>query len=275
MEILGLLGYPVEHSYSKKMHSAVIKHLSLAYEYNLFSIPPEKISLAVEGMRLFGFRGLNVTVPYKTAVMEYLDEIDASATLCGAVNTIVNKNGSLVGYNTDYDGFKRALDYHNFDISGKNILVLGAGGASRAVVAALVSMNAAKIYLVNRTLSSAEKLAALFPNIQALSFEDIKSKNIMSGVDGVINTTTIGMYPDVDATPLFSANELTGISFVYDIIYNPLKTTLLKQAEQAGCKIANGLEMLIQQGALGFYLWTGIHPPVDVMRKALAEEETR
>ena len=269
METLGLIGYPVEHSYSQKIHSAVVAKLGLDYHYKLFNISPAKLEVAVEGMRLFDFCGLNVTVPHKTAVIEYLDEIAQSALLCGAVNTIVNKGGKLIGHNTDYEGFKEALRYHQFDVKEKNILVLGAGGAARAIVAALTDLKAKMVYIANRTISSAEELAQAFPHTQAIGITPDKIKPIMEDIYGVINTTTLGMYPNINVEPLLSADLLKKVSYVYDIIYNPTQTSLLLEAKRAGCKTANGLEMLVQQGAHSFYLWTGVKPPLETMREVL------
>lgn len=275
MESLGLIGHPVEHSLSKIMQNSAFKEMGLDYEYKLFNIPREKLAIAVEGIRLFGLRGVNVTVPHKTEVMQYLDEITETATLCEAVNTIVNDNGKLKGYNTDFDGFKEALHFHNFNVAGRTILVLGAGGAARAIVAALKDMKAAKIIIANRTLEKAEQLASHFQNAKAINMDVAVLKESLNASHAVINTTTLGMYPNINNSPIFKAEDLANISFVYDIVYNPAKTTLLLEAEKAGCGFANGMEMLIRQGAKSFSLWTECQAPIDTMRKSLLLEETK
>jgi shikimate dehydrogenase len=205
--------------------------------------------------------------------MPFLDHISDTAKLCGAVNTIVNDAGVLSGYNTDYGGFIEALKYHNFQAKGKNILVIGAGGSARAAVAALSSLGATKIYIVNRTFEKAEVLAKGFSNALPVNWDLQDISSCLSSADAIINTTSLGMYPQVDKNPLEGIGIIPENLFVFDLIYNPWQTRLLYQAHLAGCTTANGAEMLVRQGAQSFKLWTGFDAPVDAMRNALALEE--
>ena len=272
MELIGLFGHPVGHSLSKTMHTAAIKALGIPWEYKLFDIHPSKLSLAIEGIRLFGLRGVNVTVPHKTAVMPYLDKISDTARLCGAVNTIVNVDGILSGHNRDFGGFMEALKYHGFETKGKKILVFGAGGSARAIVSALSSLEASVIYLSNRTLKKAQTLAEGLTNVFPVDFDNKTIDSYIRSVDAIINTTSLGMYPKIVENPLDGIHFIPENLFVFDLIYNPWQTVFLQKARIAGCKTANGAEMLVRQGALSFKLWTGRDAPVDIMRNALALE---
>ncbi|APV43545.1 shikimate dehydrogenase [Dehalogenimonas formicexedens] len=267
-KMVALIGNPVAHSVSPAMQNASFQALDLDFVYLSFQVPPAALAEAVNVIRGLGFRGANITIPHKTAVMPFLDEIDPAAKRIGAVNTVVNTQGKLTGYNTDAPGFLAALRQGGFEPKGQKAVVLGAGGAARAVVFALRDAGAT-VTILNRTHESAVNLAR---ESGALSFELSESglKSAMKGSSLVVNTTSLGMTPDVGSTPLLASFLKQGL-FVFDTVYRPRQTRLLQEAEAAGCKIMGGLEMLLEQGALAFELWTGQPAPRDVMRQAAAE----
>ena len=221
----GLIGERLGHSYSKVIHEKLAD-----YTYDLIPLTKEEFK---SFMKKKEFRAINVTIPYKCDVIPYLDKLDDSASTVGAVNAIVNDNGFLTGYNTDYSGFKYTLLKHHIEVTGKKVLVLGYGGASKAILAVLKDMNAEKIIIANRTIKD-----------NVISFEDAIKKH--NDADVIINTTPVGMYPNTDAKPI-DLTSFSSLQAVVDIIYNPLKTKLLLQAEDLGITAVNGLEMLIAQ----------------------------
>jgi shikimate dehydrogenase len=272
-KVCGIFGDPVEHSISPAMHNAAFCKLGLDMVYVPFSVKREDLKRAVEGLRALNMRGMNVTLPHKIAVIPLLDEIDAQAGKIGAVNTIVNEAGVLKGYNTDGEGFLRALTAADITVENKNILVIGAGGAARSIAFVLADRGAV-ITLMNRHPGAARELADwLFSSFRReVKVEELNPGNIRDCVektDVLINTTSVGMTPGVKDTPVpgaFLKKELN----VIDIIYNPVRTRLLDEAEKAGAAIMSGLEMLVWQGAAAFELWSGEKAPVEVMRQAAA-----
>lgn len=262
--ITGLFGFPVKHSLSPAMHNAAFHHLGLNYVYVPFEVTPENIPAAVASLRSLSLSGVNVTVPHKETVIPHLDRIDPFARAVGSVNTIVNKNGKLTGYNTDAPGFVKDLKSHGFNPEGKTVILLGAGGAGKAVAAALSKAKARRIYIANNIEKQSSVLAHRTPRAVYLPLAVWKHK--LAEADLLVNTTPVGMHAG-DA-PLATAAELKRSLFVYDVIYNR-ETELIKAAKKAGCRCADGLGMLLHQGALAFELWTGKPAPVEVMRKAL------
>lgn len=270
-ELLGVIGYPLGHSLSPLLHNHAIKELGLNMVYLGFAIKPELLKEGVQGFRALNIKGINVTIPYKEKVIPFLDEVDSLASKVGAVNTIVNKQGDLKGYNTDVIGVQRLIeDDGNFKIKGKKALVLGAGGASRAVGISLCQNGIKEIYVLNRTETKAEKLLnnwqRLYPEIKMESGVLSLYPSILAKVDIVIDTTPIGMAPDIEAEPIIDAKSFHSNLLVVDLVYNPTETTILKAARQAGAQVLNGMGMLLYQGIEAFRLWTGIEPEVQSWR---------
>lgn len=268
----GVIGDPVRHSKSPVMMGAAFRAAGLNAVYGAFHVAPESLQSAIEGMRSLGFRGVNVTIPHKVRVMDYLDEIDASAKAAGAVNTIVNRNGKLTGYNTDGIGYVRSLkEETGASIEGSRILMLGAGGAARGVAHALASERPSGLWIANRT---AEKAAALASQLrhsseaEGIAWEGID--HIIGKVDIIVNTMPIGMHPNADETPVDPSNIRPG-TVVSDLVYNPMTTKLLEAAQNAGAAVHGGLGMLVYQGAYAFEYWTGLPAPVNAMRLAVLQ----
>lgn len=273
--ICGLIGDPVEHTMSPAMHNAAYRQMGLDYVYIPLQVRAEELGKAIDGMRAFNIRGLNVTIPHKVAVIPFLDKLDPLAGKIGAVNTIVNDNGVLTGYNTDATGFLRALIEKGIEVRGKKAMILGAGGASRAVSLILADSGAERLIILNRAqeLDWAYELAG---NISQLYNMDAKAgqlnreslDSVMERIDVsiLVNATSVGMTPDVNNTPIDADLLRPGLA-VFDVVYNPLKTRLLMEAEAAGARTISGIEMLVWQGVLAFEKFTGHEPPPDLMRQ--------
>ena len=277
MKVCYLLGYPVSHSMSAVMHNAAFEELGLKYRYDLREVNPAKLGAFMTGeMRDQAVRGANVTIPHKVAVIEYLDEVDREALAIGAVNTIVNDGGSLKGYNTDGRGAIRALEEVYGELEGVKAVIVGAGGAARAIGYHL-SAKAGRITILNRTLGRAEELAAHLSSmpecnasVEPSSLRRSELEEALKEADILINTTPVGMTPDVEGTPVDGSLIRPG-TLVFDTVYNPLRTRLLREAEEAGSRTLSGLRMLVYQGAAAFRLWTGLEPPVELMYDAVTK----
>ena len=273
-KVLCVIGYPIEHSMSPLMHNAAIRELKLDYIYLAFNIHPTNLNLAVKGFRTFDIKGINVTLPFKQKIMKYLDDIDPIAQKIGAVNAIKNNDGNLIGRNTDAEGVMKTFLDAGYSISGKNILLLGAGGTARAI-AYIMAKEANKIVIANRTEKRAKKLAN---ELKKYFNTIIEGKNNSASVlkeeskktDILINTTPVGMYPNVQLSPIH-AEFLHEDLIVYDVVYNPLETKLIKDAAEKGCKTIGGLDMLVNQGALAFEWWTNRKPNVNLMKNKIIE----
>jgi len=275
-KMIGLLGYPVSQSLSSPMQNTAFEQCSLNKIYIPIEVLPENLETVVKGISKMNFDGFNVTKPYKIEIIKYLDEIDEYAKCIGAVNTVTIKNGVLKGYNTDGTGFLRSYEENTeAKIEGKNVFILGSGGASRAISMTLALNKANKIYICNRTY---EKAVALVNDINnqagecsiavPMEYEDMEKA--INSSDVLINTTSIGMYPNVEDSPL-DKNLINKKLIVCDAVYNPKKTKLLLDAEEIGCKIVIGLSMLVYQGTEAFELWTNTKAPVDLMVKVVEE----
>lgn len=273
--LVGVMGWPVEHSLSPPMHNAAFAALGLNWCYVPLSVPPDQVQAALAGLRALGFAGANVTVPHKQAVIPYLRTLTDAAQAIGAVNTIwIDKEGALHGDNTDAYGFLAALREIDFDPRGVRAAILGAGGSARAVAYALGSAEARYVGLWNRTVSRAEAIAqdmgARFPQVtyeaHALPGELYL---IPEDIDLIVHCTPVGMWPRVDESPWPPDLPFPRRCVVMDLIYRPEETRLIAQAQQAGCATLNGLSMLVHQGAAAFRRWTGMEPPIDVMTEAL------
>jgi shikimate dehydrogenase len=262
-KITGLYGYPVEHTLSPAMHNAAFEHLGLDYCYLPFSVRPDSLKRAVEAIQALNLAGVNVTIPHKESVIAYLDNVNEEALFIGAVNTIVNQEGKLTGYNTDGRGFMRSLSESSILTDNKKVLVAGAGGASRAICYYL-SEKADGLYLFDIDKRKLEKLASDLSEIRG-NIHTVNNISDLSSFDLLINATPLGLKA-ADPLPL-DAGLLSPHQTVCDLIYK--KTPLLSLAAQRGCKTIDGLGMLLWQGVLAFELWTTISPPVEIMRNAL------
>lgn len=271
---LGIIGYPIGHSISPVFQQAALDHLGIDATYLAHQVAPEEVAEFVNGLRSPGIFGINVTVPHKEAVIPHLDEVDEWASSAGAVNTIVNRNGCLTGHNTDGSGFLRSLrEAAGFDPTGKRVLVLGAGGAARGVVLALVRQQVGHLTIANRTVERAQRLAELAKNggveADATGLRGSEVGDAAASADLIVNCTTIGMShgPDEQGSPL-SREQIPPTALVNDLVYNPLETPLLLEAAAAGASRLGGIHMLVYQGADSFEMWTGQPAPVDVMLEA-------
>jgi len=271
-KLCGLIGDPVEHTMSPAMHNAAFARIGLDFVYVPFRVKPEDLPQAIAGMKALNIRGLNVTIPHKVAIIPLLDELDPLAEKIGAVNTVVNDNGVLQGFNTDAIGFLEALTQRGAEPKGKKVVVLGAGGAGRAASFVLAERGAQLLILNRRQeLEWAERLAeqltqAFGKEVRAMELTDGNLAQALEGAYILVNATSVGMTPNTDETPV-SAEMLKPSLVVFDVVYNPVKTKLMRQAEQIGAQTISGLEMLVWQGALAFELWTGAKPLVELMRK--------
>lgn len=273
-QICALIGDPVEHSLSPHIQNAAFKHLNLNFVYVAFKVVKENVEKALDGARALGVKGLNVTMPLKTAVIPHIDRLTPEAEKIGAINTILNDNGKLIGYNTDGLGALEALKANGQNPAGKNILILGAGGAARAIAFTLCE-EANAVVILNRTLEKAKILAEELNKTLGKTVrhgrlnEETLGKEVKSA-DILVNATSLGMAPHENETPVnkkLLRRDLT----VFDLVYNPPETKLLKEAKAVGAKTLDGLSMLVYQGALSFEIWTGKKAPVEVMMKACKE----
>jgi shikimate dehydrogenase len=292
-QLVGLIGWPVEHSMSPAMHNAAFNALGLNWRYVPLPVAPGQVAAAVRGLSALGLRGANVTVPHKLAVMPTLDVVVPDARALGAVNTIVaerDKEGNveLSGHNTDAAGFTGALRESGFDPEGTAAVVVGAGGAARAVVFGLLEAGAGEVLVLNRTLERADDLVSdlggsgtapgkspdrrptLPPSaaLQALPLTPDTLVECARAADLLVNATSVGMWPHVDNSIWPDDVPVPSGLTVFDLVYNPLETKLLRQARRSGARGVGGLGMLVHQGALSFEMWTGVEPPAEAMRTA-------
>ncbi|BDG80762.1 shikimate dehydrogenase (NADP(+)) [Bacillus subtilis] len=266
-KLYGVIGNPIAHSMSPDIHNAALKDLGLDGHYHAFKVEENSLEDAVKGIRALGVQGINVTVPHKVSIMDHLDHIDESAKVLGAVNTVRREGDKLVGYNTDGEGFVKSLmRILDKPISELSFLMIGAGGAARAIFTTIVRDNPEKFDICNRTIEKAKQLAESAPsfrNAEVLSIKEAEER--LEQYDVMIHTTSVGMYPNVEDIPL-SLQRAASSAVVCDIVYNPIQTSLLKEAKQKGLKTLDGVGMFVEQAALSFRLWTGHEPDVEKMR---------
>lgn len=257
-KLYGLIGHPVEHSLSPLIHNYAFNSLNLNCVYTVFDVLPEKLEEAVKGVKALGIRGVNVTVPHKEKIIEYLDVVSEEALKIGAVNTVVNEGGILKGYNTDVYGFIDSLIEAGEKIERRKAVVLGAGGASKAVCVALALDGIDSIIVANRSVERAKDLSEYIKKEFKIPCDycSINEVEEIPEIDMLVNTTSVGMYPKVEDSPV-SEKVVSKAKFVYDVIYNPLETVFLKYAKKNGIKYSNGLSMLVNQANYSFKLWTG------------------
>ena len=274
-DIYGIFGHPVKHSLSPDMHNSAFNTLGLNSVYVAFDIDPESIEEATRAIRVMGIRGINITIPHKQTIIPYLDEVSPDAKLTGAVNTVKNENGKLLGYNTDVGGFLRAIrEDLDFSPEGNTLFLIGAGGAARAVLSAFCMNGGAVVYITDIIKDKALELANQFKaNFQNITIETVELDNQnlieqkLNEADILVNASPAGMdgVGSLDI-PLTSLNKN---AVVYDLVYKPPDTNLLKEAKHLGHKASGGLSMLLYQGAESFEIWTGENAPVEIMKKAL------
>lgn len=276
---LGIIGFPIGHSISPVFQQAALDALGVDGVYGRWEVPPDGVGEFLRGLRDGGARGVNVTVPHKEAVIPFLDEVDDWASDAGAVNTIVNRGGRLTGHNTDGLGFLRALrEEAGFEPAGQTALILGAGGAARGIVLALARAGVGRMVIANRTIARAERLAALAQdNGVPASAVALSPGAADAAADAalIVNCTSMGMLhgPDETGSPLPAAAIPPG-ALVNDLVYNPLRTPLLRAAETAGAATLGGLGMLVYQGAASFEMWLERPAPTAVMMQAAVAEMT-
>jgi len=258
--VYGIIGHPVSHSLSPIMHNLAFKELGIKAVYGAFDVLPEKLKEAIAGIKALNIKGLSVTIPHKEEVMRYLDFIDEKAIEISAVNTILNEDGVLKGFNTDWIGVVKAFETAGVSLKEKKVVIIGAGGASKAVVYA-VAKKAKEVIIYNRTFEKAKKLAEKF-NAKAQPWESLK----FAEGDIIIQTTSVGMKSW--KSPV-EEEVIKRFKVAMDIVYTPLETKFLSMAKANGLKVIDGLKMLLYQGVEQFKLWTGSEPPVELMKKAI------
>ncbi|GIO05064.1 shikimate dehydrogenase (NADP(+)) [Brevibacillus reuszeri] len=272
-QLVGLFGHPVSHSQSPMMHNAAFAQMGLGFAYVAFDVDPADLEDAVRGIRALGLKGINVTIPHKVAIMPMLDEIDPLAKRIGAVNTVVINDGRLIGYNTDGMGYVRSLVEETGIVLDQQIVTMvGAGGAARAVAFTLAEKGVKEIRIMNRSRERAQILAEHVGTIVPTKIvEQGDGMDAIADSSLLINTTSIGMLPNVQEMPVppeWLHNKLT----VSDLIYNPLETRLLGEARAIGATVHSGVGMFVNQGALAFELWTGQEAPTEIMREIVLQQ---
>lgn len=274
-ELTGVFGNPVDDNPTGVVEEAAFAAKNLNYRYLTIKVLPENLRKAMDSVKIFDMKGINLTMPHKIKVLPYLDELSPAAEIIGAVNTVIQKEGRLFGENTDGKGFVTALKNSGETLDKKNVTILGAGGAARAIAVECALNGAAHINIINRSIEKGEELASLIQMKTDSSAKYLNWKNNMeipSDTDILINATSIGFSPNVTDKPDIDYTTITPEMCVCDVIFNPAETIFLKSAAENGAKTITGLGMLVQQAALNFTLWTGVEAPVDVMEDALKKE---
>ncbi|MCL5266927.1 MAG: shikimate dehydrogenase [Bacteroidetes bacterium] len=276
VKLVGIIGHPISHSWSPLIHETAFRIMNQDYHYAAFDVHPKNLRDALKGMIALGIVGCNVTIPHKEAVMEFIDEISADARLVGAVNTIHVENDSLVGHNTDVDGVVEALKPYRDQIADQSVTVFGAGGGGRAAVYSLISYyHPAQIFVINRDTSRAELMKKFFSdsqnynNIKVVELHSLDEGNVIETSRLVINATSVGMSPSPGENVMMAdPKDLDGKIF-FDLVYNPVQTQFLKDAKKKNATTVSGIEMLYNQAAKSFEIWTGMSMPVDKVREKL------
>ncbi|MFH1194147.1 MAG: shikimate dehydrogenase [bacterium] len=275
-KIISVIGHPIKHSLSPLMHNISFELNGLNYIYLPFDVPSQNLKAAIRGMVALNIKGINVTLPHKEKISQFINEISEEAGVIGAVNTVVNDNGTLYGYNTDVNGVIETLNPYKDDINGATVSVIGAGGAARSVIYALIRyFKVNQINIINRTEQTADSLKTYFAT--KMLYDGIKTYELVppdlvkvfSESKLIINASPLGMTPEIDDSATTIAESFNKDQIVFDLVYNPLKTKFLSLAEKQGAKIENGLKMFVEQGARSFELWTGDKMPVEKIYKTL------
>lgn len=275
-QIVGVVGHPIKHSFSPLMHNISFELLDLNYIYLPFDVPSSNLKDALKGMIALGIKGLNVTLPHKERILSLLKETSDEVNIIGAVNTVVNEDGILHGYNTDVHGIVETLLPFKDEIAGKTVSVIGAGGSARSTIYALIRyFKPERINIINRTEQTAESLKEyfiskmLYTNISSYELVPPDLIEVLHDSKLIINATPVGMFPDIDDTPTTILESFSKEQIVFDLIYAPLQTKFLKLAASQGAITINGLRLLVEQGSKAFELWTGQKMPIDQVHKAL------
>ena len=272
-KVVGVFGWPIEHSVSPPMHNAAFRALGLDWCYVPFPVHPKDLEDALKGVRALGLQGINATVPHKQALLALVDKLTPAAKAIGAVNTVTIEESALIGHNTDAQGFIRALREAGFAPEGCSALILGAGGAARAVSYALLSVGA-RVSILNRTPERARALASELAGVTekaVVGAGSLDAKSLPARADEaqiIVNATSLGMWPNIETSPWPEELPYPSHALLFDLVYNPRETHLVKRARAAGAPAVDGLRMLVHQGAEAFELWTGLQPPVEVMLDA-------
>ncbi len=271
-ELVGVFGCPVDENPTIVMQEAAFRAEGLSWRYLTLLVKKEDLEDAFKGLRAMNFAGINLTVPHKVEALKYVDELSDEVKLIGATNTVVNKGGRLTAYNTDGKGFTKGLQVNGVDLENKKIVMLGAGGAARAIAVECALAGAREIILINRSSARGEALARLINEKTECkaSFIPWEGTAHVPACDILINATSVGLYPD-PLCPDICYEEIADGMIVQDVIPNPADTLFLRKARERGAKTLDGLSMLVYQGAIGYKLWTGREAPVEVMKRALEE----
>ncbi len=273
-ELVGAFGHPIAENPTGVMQEAAFHALNLNWRYLTIEVYPQDLAAAMAGLRAMNFRGINLTIPHKVEVLKYLDEVAPDAALIGAVNTVRRVGDRLIGENTDGKGFLRALQDVPIDPRGKRVIILGAGGAARAISIELALAGSAHITVVNRSIGRGRELVDALnakTNTPTQFVEWASTYALPSDADIVVNATSIGLFPNVESKPDLAYDTIKAGTIVCDVIPNPPHTPFLQAAEERGAKTLNGLGMLVYQGAIAFKMWTGRDAPIEVMYHALQE----
>ena len=275
-KIIGVIGHPIKHSYSPLIHNIAFELAGNNYIYLPFDVPASTLKDALKGMLALGIKGFNVTLPLKEKILPLLKEVSEEASIIGAVNTVVNEDGILHGYNTDVNGINESLSPYKEELQGAEVTVIGAGGAARSVIYSLIrNFKAGHINIVNRTEQTAESLKEyfsakmLFTNFKAFNLFPPDLVSLFQSSKLIVNTTSMGMFPNVDDAATTIKESFVKDQIVFDVIYTPVQTKLLKLAQSQGARTVNGLQMFVEQGARSYELWTGEKMPVDKVKKTL------
>lgn len=262
-KLYGLIGEKLGHTYSPRIHNEILKEINVNGHYGLFQVEKDNIKFVVSGLKALNYKGINVTIPYKSDIIKYLDDLSEEAKKIGAVNVVnIDENGMSIGYNTDYYGFGTMLQNSNINIIGEGAVILGTGGASKAVIQYLKDNRAKDITLVTRDIKSAK---LKYPNDKIISYSDI---NNIKDYSLIINSTPVGMYPHIESTPL-NRSHFRKFSTAIDLIYNPSQTLFLKEANDEGLKTINGLYMLVAQAVKSQEIWNDIKIPEKVINNII------
>jgi len=277
-KLVGLLGYPLGHSFSPVMQNRAFQRLGLNYLYLPIEVTADDLKDVVSGITKMNFAGYNITIPHKIRIMQYIDRVDELARIIGAVNVVSLNAGTATGYNTDGEGFVRSLGAGTgISVEGSSFFIVGSGGAARSIAMTLAVKEARAVFICNRSEQKAHELTKevntrVKPCSAVVPMESREMKIALRHTDVLVNTTSVGMHPNEDQMPI-DADCLHENLIVADIVYNPVKTKLLKAAEEEGCRTLGGLGMLVYQGAEGFKIWTGMQPPIDTMFDAVRRRE--
>ena len=274
-ELVGVFGDPVDENPTGVMEEAAFEAAGLPFRYLTIRVRREDLKAAIQGMRAMNMRGINLTIPHKIAVIPYLDELTQAAEIIGAVNTVINEKGRLIGENTDGKGMLQSFSENGCEAKGKHLVILGAGGAARAIAVEAALAGAKKVTVINRTAERGQELAEMITRrtgVPAVFLPWTPGISIPQDADILVNGTSIGLYPDVDSRPDINYDSISPRIVVSDVVFNDPNTRFLQAAEKRGAKTINGLGMLANQGAVNFKLWTGVDAPIRLMEQVLKSE---